>query len=142
MSIALNPYLQFDGNTREAMDFYHRVLGGELSSMTFGEGMGDTNPDTAKLIMHSSLYLERGIHLMAADVPPGVPMTENGTISLSSDDAAGGDAEMLSSWWEHLLEDADVSLPLEQAPWGDRFGQLTDRFGVTWMVNIPAPPQS
>lgn len=83
MTMALNPYLQFDGNTREAMEFYHQTFGGELSSMTFGEGMGETNPDLASKIMHSSLYVARGIHLMAADVPPGMPMTANGTISLS-----------------------------------------------------------
>jgi len=76
---------------------------------------------------------------MASDVPPGMPLESNGTISLSSDDAAGGDAEMLTSWWERLSEDAEVTMPLEQAPWGDHFGQLRDKFGVTWMVNIPAP---
>lgn len=139
MSVALNPYLQFDGNTREAVEFYHNIFGGELSMMTFGEGMGETNPDLASKIMHSSLYLDRGIHIMAADVPPGMPMDNNGTISLSSDDAAGGDARTLTSWWEQLSEDAEVTMPLEQAPWGDHFGQLRDKYGVTWMVNIPAP---
>lgn len=139
MTIGLNPYLQFDGNTRAAMEFYHSIFGGELSFLTFGEGLGETNPDLASQIMHSSLYLDRGLHLMGADVPPGMPMTSNGTISLSSDDADGRDAEKLGSWWEQLLRDADVMMPLEQAPWGDKFGQLTDRFGVIWMVNIPAP---
>lgn len=138
MTIALNPYLQFDGITRKAMEFYHRVLGGELSVLTFGDGMRETNPDLASKIMHSSLYLDRGIHIMASDVPPGMPMGPNGTISLSSDDAAGGDAGLLTSWWEHLLEDAEVTMPLEQAPWGDHYGQLRDKFGVTWMINIPA----
>ena len=138
MTMALNPYLQFDGVTREAMEFYHVVFGGELAMLTFGEGMGETNPELAPLIMHSSLYVGRGLHLMGADVPPGMPMNPNGTISLSSDDAAGGDAEKLTSWWEHLLMDANVMMPLEQAPWGDHYGQLTDKFGVQWMVNIPA----
>ncbi len=138
MTIALTPYLQFDGTAREAVEFYHRVLGGELGLLTFGQGMGDTDPETSERVMHASLYLERGIHLMASDVAPGMERDSNGTISLSSDDAAGGDAEMLTSWWEHLQEDAVVTMPLEQAPWGDRFGQLTDKFGVTWMVSIPA----
>ncbi len=138
MTIALTPYLRFDGDAREAIGFYHRVFGGELGLLTFGQGMGDTDPETSERVMHSSLYLERGIHLMASDVPQGMELGINGSMSLSSDDADGGDAEMLTSWWEHLQEDAEVTQPLEQAPWGDRFGQLTDKFGVTWMVNVPA----
>ena len=138
MTVALNPYLQFDGKAREAMEFYHRVLGGELSVLTFGEGMGETHPELASKLMHSSLWVNRGMHIMASDVPPGMPMGSNGTISLSSDDAAGGDAERLTALWEFLLEDADVRMPLEQAPWGDHYGQLTDKFGVQWMINIPA----
>ncbi len=138
MTMGLNPYLQFDGNARQAVEFYQRVFAGELSVLTFGDGMGETNPDLAPKLMHSSVYVDRGIHLMASDVPPGMPMGSNGTISLSSDDAAGGDAGTLTSWWEHLSEDAEVTMPLEQAPWGDRYGQLTDKFGVQWMINIPA----
>ena len=51
--------------------------------------------------------------------------------SLSGDDDAG-----LRRYWDALSEGGTVTLPLEQAPWGDSFGQLTDRFGVNWMVNI------
>ncbi len=138
MTIALNPYLQFDGEARDAMEFYHHVLGGELSLLTYGDGMGETNPDRASKLMHSSLFGGRGIHIMASDVAPGLPMGSNGTVSLSSDDADGGDAEALTSWWELLLEDAEVTMPLEQAPWGDHYGQLTDKFGVQWMISIPA----
>ena len=138
MTIALTPNLNFDGTAREAVEFYHRVFGGELGLLTFGEGMGDTDLENSERIMHASLYLARGIHLMASDVAPGMEVDTNGTMALSSDDAAGGDAEQLTSWWELLQEDAVVTMPLEQAPWGDRFGQLTDKFGVKWMVNIPA----
>lgn len=138
MTIAITPYLQFDGDARAAVEFYRRVFGGELGLMTFGEGMGDTNPETSSRVMHASLYLDRGIHLMASDVAPGMGLASNGTLSLSSDGEDGSDVDRLMSWWELLQEDAVVSMPLEQAPWGDRFGQLTDRFGVTWMVSIPA----
>lgn len=138
MTIALVPNLRFDGNAREAVEFYHRVFGGELGLLTFGEGMGETDPEIAERVMHASLYLERGIHLMVSDVPQEGEVDTNGIMTLSSDDADGQDAEKLTSWWELLQEDAEVTMPLEQAPWGDRFGSLTDRFGIKWMLSIPA----
>ncbi len=58
------------------------------------------------------------------------------SISLSGDD----DAE-LSGYWDKLLEGGSVTMPLEAAPWGDKFGMLTDRFGVAWMVNIAGGQQ-
>src|SRR5829696_7993623 len=60
-----------------------------------------------------------------------MPDGSNITISLSGDD----DAE-LRGYWDKLAEGGTVTMPLEAAPWGDAFGQLTDRFGVSWMVNI------
>ncbi len=55
----------------------------------------------------------------------------NGTVSLSGDDDAA-----LRGWWDGLAAGGTVDMPLEQAPWGDHFGQLTDRFGIGWMFNI------
>lgn len=69
MSIGLTPYLRFAGDAKEAMEFYHQVLGGELSMLTFQEGMNDNNPAVAGLIMHASIFVERGLHLMASDTP-------------------------------------------------------------------------
>ena len=53
MTIGLTPYLRFAGDAKEAMEFYHQVLGGELSMMTFREGANEGNPAFADLIMHS-----------------------------------------------------------------------------------------
>ena len=138
MSIGMTPYLSFGGNTREAMEFYTSVFGGELAVLTFAEGMGEKDPERAQKVMHSSLFVERGIHLMASDPGPGCDPTPNGTISLSSDGTAGQDADNLHRWWDQLAGEATVTMPLEQAPWGDSFGQLTDRFGISWMFNITA----
>lgn len=137
MTTAMTPYLQFGGIAREAMQFYHSVFGGELSAMTYQEGMNDGNPATADLIMHSSLYLDRGLHLMAADAPPEMNVTGNGTIAISGDGSGGeDDVNTLRGWWDQLSVDARIDVPLEKAPWGDYFGQLTDRFGVVWMFDI------
>ncbi|WP_313811272.1 VOC family protein [Glutamicibacter sp.] len=138
MSIGLTPYLRFAGDAREAMEFYNSALGGELSLLTFKEGMNDDNPATTDLIMHSSLFIERGIHLMASDTPPEMNVTANGTVALSSDGDDEADAARLRQWWDALEADSRIDMPLATAPWGDSFGQLTDKFGVTWMFNITA----
>ena len=69
--------------------------------------------------------------LMAADVPPGMDASPNGTLTLSGDDE-----DKLRGWWDALSADGTVGVPLEKAPWGDSFGMCTDKFGVAWMVNI------
>ncbi|MCH8560021.1 MULTISPECIES: VOC family protein [unclassified Nesterenkonia] len=133
MTIGLTPYLQFSGTARHALEFYHSVFGGDLEMMTYAQGMG-AEDESKDLIMHGSLFIERGVHLMAADAPPGMPSVL-GTVSLSN--SAPDDAEhtTLEKWWEKLSEGAEINEPMAKSPWGDTFGMLTDRFGVPWMVN-------
>ena len=132
MPSKLNPYLAFEGNARDAIETYRDVFGGELSVNTFGD-FGQAPPGFEDKIMHSQLETSAGFTLMASDTPPG--MTHNPgtniTISLSGDDAAD-----LEGWFSGLAEGGTVNLPLEKQMWGDHFGQLTDRFGISWLVNI------
>jgi PhnB protein len=132
MATTLNPYLNFRDGTREVMDFYASVFGGELTLSTFAEngGMGQPEPEQGK-VMHSQLRTRGGMTLMAADVPSSMEVSANGTVSLSGDDEAE-----LRGYWDGLVEGGSVTVPLEKAPWGDSFGMCTDRFGVDWMVNI------
>lgn len=138
MTTAMTPYLVFGGVAREAMEHYHSIFGGEYSAMTFQEGMNDGNPATADLIMHSSLFVDRGLHLMGSDAPIEMNVTGNGTIALSSDATDPADESKLTGWWEKLSVDSRIDEPLAKAPWGDSFGMLTDKFGVRWMFNISA----
>lgn len=134
MASKLNPYISFDGNAREAMEFYHGVFGGTLDMTTFGEGGMPHDPSEANNLMHSQLVTDNGMALMGADTPTGMdhqPPSSGMTVSLSGDD----DAE-LTGYWDKLMEGGSVTMPLEQAPWGDKFGMLNDRYGVPWMVNI------
>ena len=129
----LNPYLSFRGQAREAMEFYQSALGGELTVSTFGDfQMPDIGEDEADKVMHSQLTTPAGFTLMGADVPSSMPMdVSNGTVSISGDEA-----DEIRGYWDALAGGGQVTLPLEQAPWGDYFGQLTDKFGINWMVNI------
>ena len=133
MNTLLNPYLGFRDNARQAMDFYQSVFGGELVRSTFEEYQASEDPAEKDKIMHSTLTTENGLVLMAADTPNTMDYTSgtNISVSLSGDD----DAE-LRGYWEKLSEGGTVGMPLEQAPWCDSFGMCTDKFGVTWLVNI------
>jgi len=132
----LNPYLSFRNTAREAMGFYQSVFGGELTRSTFGEFHASDDPAEQDKIMHSMLTTGGGQVLMASDTPNSMDYTpgNNYSISLSGDD----DAE-LRGYWEKLSADGTVTMPLAPAPWGDTFGMCTDRFGVSWLVNIAGP---
>jgi PhnB protein len=130
----LNPYISFAGNAREAMEFYKDVFGGTLVVNTFGE-FGTQDPEVADRVMHAMLETDEGFTLMASDIAPGMDYNpgDNITVSLSGDD------EGLRDYFEKLSAKGTVTMPLEKQVWGDEFGQLTDRFGIAWMVNIAAP---
>ncbi len=132
MPSRLNPYINFDGNAREAMEFYRDVFGGELTINTFGEFGGD-DPAIADKTMHAQLESPNGFTLMASDGAPGteVKVGDNITISLSGDDA-----DDLRGYWKKLSDGGQVTVPLEKQMWGAEFGQCIDRFGIPWMVNI------
>lgn len=132
MASRLNPYVSFRDNAREALEFYASVLGGDLTLSTFGEFPG-AGPELADKIMHGQLETPAGFTLMAADTPPGMDYQPGTTITIS---LSGDDAQELRGYWAALAEGADIQTPLEVQMWGDEFGQLTDRFGVSWLVNI------
>jgi PhnB protein len=131
----LNPYLNFSGQAREAMDFYRSVFGGELIGSTYEEFQMAADPSENELMMHSQLTTPGGMTLMAGDVSPRTGITL-GTVSIA---LSGDDKVELTGYWASLSEGATIGEELTKAPWGDSFGQLTDRFGVRWLVNIAAP---
>ncbi len=136
----LNPYIHFTGNAREAMEFYASVFGGELTMSRFGDfPMPGVGPDEADKVMHGQLTTSAGLTLMGADTPSTMGEVAEGariTISLS-----GSESDGLREYWDGLAEGGTITMPLNVAPWGDAYGQLTDRFGVEWMVNIAGPAQ-
>jgi PhnB protein len=131
MGSILNPYVSFNGDAREAMEFYQNVFGGKLEISTFGEsGVPDAPADQ---IMHALLATDAGYTIMASDTPPGMPYQPGQNISIS---LSGDDADRLRGYFEGLGAGGNVLMPLEKQMWGDEFGMLTDKFGIAWMVNI------
>lgn len=130
--ISLEPYLFFNGNAKEAMEFYKSVFGGELEvSEADPKRMGDMpNADWFKgKLMHSSL---KGlVNLMACDSPSASLKSAKVELSLG-----GTDEAQMRQIFDRLGEGGVVKMPLEKQFWGDLFGSLTDQFGVDWNMNI------
>jgi PhnB protein len=132
MTVALNPYLSFQDNAREAMTFYQSVLGGELTVSTFGEFHASDDPAEQEKVMHSRLETPDGLVLMGADTPNAMEFQPQAGVAVS----LSGDAEeRLRGYWERLSDGGTVVMPFEKAPWGAIFGMCVDRFGTSWMVN-------
>lgn len=133
MSQQLNPYITFNGNCAEAMDFYAAVLGGTVQKTSFRESGMDVDG-----IMHASVDTPTGFHLFASDFAQGMGTYQPGTnvqVSLSGDET-----DALKGYWNALSEGAQVVIPLQRQMWGDDYGQLVDRFGIIWHVNIAGSP--
>ncbi|MFC9324199.1 VOC family protein [Kitasatospora sp. NPDC057015] len=136
MPSRLNPYISFDGDARQAMEFYRGIFGGTLTLNTFGD-FGQKEAPFADKVMHSMLETDQGFTLMASDLPPGMEYRPGNNITVS---LSGDDADELRGFWGELSDGGTVSVPLEKQMWGDVFGMCADRFGITWLVNISQQP--
>ncbi|WP_449374339.1 VOC family protein [Arthrobacter psychrolactophilus] len=137
MAVRLNPYLNFQGTAKDAMEFYQTVFGGTLALSTFGDFQATEDPADKDKIMHGMLTGDNDVVLMGADVPSYLEFSPNSSVSLSGDDE-----DVLRGWWDKLSDGATIGEQLTKAPWGDTFGMLTDKFGVPWLVNIAGAPQA
>ena len=135
MALVLNPYLNFRDNAREAMEFYQEVFGGELTVGTFADFGASQDPGEDQLVMHADLQRADGIRFMGADTPHRMAYTPGTNFSMS---LSGEDEAQLRGLYDKLAEGGAVIEPLERAPWGDLFGMCSDRFGITWLVNVNA----
>ena len=134
MASRLNPYLNFNGNARQALEFYHSVFGGDLTLSTFAE-FGTQGPD-ADRIMHGQLETEAGYTIMGADVTSDMEYHSPAGFGVS---LSGDDSDALHGYWEKLSASGTTTMPLAKQAWGDEFGMCVDQFGVPWLVNISQP---
>ena len=135
MSSRLNPYLTFNGNARQAMEFYASVFGGNLALNTWAE-FGVTDAPDADRIGHARLETDAGYTIMAGDVTSNMQYRPMAGFSVS---LSGDDADLLRGYWEKLSTGGNVTMPMRKQVWGDEFGMCVDKFGVSWMVNISQP---
>jgi PhnB protein len=137
---SFNAYLIFNGNCRQAMEFYAKSLGAELKLMTYGDGPGggpgQEIPQEAKdKVMHAHLQKGSAV-LMGSDATPDRAVTIGTNFWVSIDCESVQESEKIFS---ALSDGARLTMPLQQTFWAVRFGMLTDKFGINWMFNFGQP---
>jgi PhnB protein len=136
-NMQITPYLNFNGNCKEAFEFYERTLKGKIQTMMPHAGSpaeSHTAPEWRDKILHASLTIGNAV-LMASDIPPeGYKQPEGFAVSLNFSDIA--EAERI---FRELSLGARITMPLQPTFWAARFGMLTDRYGIPWMINCEQP---
>jgi PhnB protein len=130
----VNSYLSFNGNCREAMNFYKECLGGELVFQTIGESpMAAQMPSEMKAsILHATLTTE-GFVIMGSDMAPEAGLVKGNAVSLmlNCDSEVG-----IRKTFEQLANGGTIKHGLENTFWGALFGDLTDKFGNNWILHF------
>jgi PhnB protein len=134
--MSVDVYLNFNGNCREAVEFYAEVFKTEKPQiMTFGEAPPNPNyelPEEAKdLVMHTRLNID-GSNVMFSDTFPGMPFVEGNNVTLA---IVNKDINQIKSMYEGLKEGGEVVMELQETFWSKLYGQVTDRFGIHWQLN-------
>jgi PhnB protein len=130
----VTPYLIFNGDCEDALNFYATCLDGEIKDLRRFEGSpAEGMAEDKRLIMHA-VFVAKGVMIMASDSGKNAPTeTDGGKVHLSLNFDA---AENIKQAFNALSEDARVTMPLQDTFWGATFGMLTDKFGINWMFNF------
>ncbi len=132
------PFLTFDGNCREAMQFYQKCFEGELFLMPFSDAPGNfPHSEPKDHILHSTLKDGNGSEiLMASDTWSGtIHQPGNNFVVMIQSDNPGESQKLFIA----LSEGGKITMPLQETFWAARFGTLTDRFGIQWTFNCEVP---
>jgi len=132
-------YLNFDGQTSQAMEFYAKCLGGELMMMKGADMPGaNCSADFKDRVLHARITKDGRSLLMASDCPPGMPVQQGNNFWVSLHCESMDEIQRL---FGAIGEGGTVQMPLADMFWGAHFGTLRDRFGIGWMFNFEYPKQ-
>ncbi|WP_191560084.1 VOC family protein [Metabacillus idriensis] len=126
------PYLMFNGNAKEALEYYKGVFGGEIAEIqTYGEADYPTPPEADNRIMHAR-FKKDDLMLMVSDAFPGQSVDVGSNISLvlefESDDE-------IRTVYSALIEKGSIYMELQDTFWGATYAKVKDAYGITWDLN-------
>ncbi|GAB3473676.1 VOC family protein [Nocardiopsis coralliicola] len=133
MAVSVTPHLNFRGDARQALEFYQSVFGGELTVASYAD-TGSTDPATADHVTFGQVAADSGFRIMAYDAYPHLEWDRGRDPFFVSVRCTG--PEELQSYWDKLADGAEILQPIGPSPWSPLYGQLTDRFGITWVLDI------
>ena len=134
MTLAVTPHLNFAGQARTALDFYAQVFGGELTVMTYGAMGQAQHANSPDEVIWGQVANDDGFRIMAYDVQAGRDYDAGTNAFFVS--VRGTSSEEVRARWDALAEGATILQPIGPAPWSAAYGMLTDRFGITWIVDV------
>jgi PhnB protein len=135
-SITTTTHLNFRGDARAALEFYQSVFGGEIVLVSYRDAHSVQDPSEADQIMWGQVLGAAGFHVMAYDVPVGLPWEQGQNAFFVS--VRGESADEITSYWKQLCAGATVVHALAPAGWAPLYGMLRDRFGVVWVLDVIA----
>jgi PhnB protein len=133
----IQPYLFFNGRCEEAIEFYRKALGAEVEMiMRFKDNPdpmppGMLAPGFENKVMHAALRIDGGVMMASDGMGAGETTFKGFSLALYATDEAGVDRK-----FNALAEGGSVTMPLGKTFWSPRFGMVTDRFGVGWMISV------
>ena len=133
MTIDVTPHLNFRGDARAALEHYRSVFRGDLTIATYGD-LGGQDPAEAGQVVFGQVFSPDGFRVMAYDVPAARPWSAGEDPFFVS--VRGADPAEVTTYWERLADGATVVQPLGPSAWAPLYGMLTDRFGVTWVLDV------
>jgi PhnB protein len=136
MSVQTTPHLNFRGDARAALEHYRSVFGGDLVVSTYTDTGQVPDPAEADLVVFGQVVAPSGFRVMAYDVPAARAWSQGDAPFFVS--VRGDDVEEIRGYWEALAVGATVIAPLASSAWAPAYGMLTDRFGVTWVLDVAA----
>ena len=138
MSFTATTHLNFAGGVaRSALEFYQSVFGGQLMIMSYADAHRAERPEDADLVVWGQVEAESGFRIMAFDVSPSTTtaVPSDGEVAPFFESLRGTDADEVRAVWDKLAEGAEIKDEFGPAQWSPLYGMLTDKFGVTWVID-------
>lgn len=136
MSVTTTAHINTRGNAREMLGFYGNVFNGDVVIATYTDIHAVEDPSQADQVAWGQVTAPNGFRVMAYDVQPSKAFDAGQNAYYIA--LRGDDADEIKRMWDRLADGATITTPLAPAPFAPLYGMLSDRYGITWIVDASA----